>query len=656
MAVGVRRIAFLAIAIAVLLVAALAVATLSISASAMRSAVENDIRAATGLDLDVRGPIDVSFFPAGSIVFRDVRLKTDDAEQPALQVGALRADLRVMPLLFGEFRIASLTLDGAEIAVVRRPDGATNWAGIMRQLTRALKPGAARQADVSEIRIVRGELTYRDEAQAIVETLDALDLSLAWPSISKSFGATGQVTWKGRPVEVGLTLSDFLAFISGDKTGLKLRLAGQTFKTAFDGTISQAPDPIVEGTIAADTPSLRSVLRWIGRIPPIDQGLGSFALKAKARFTRSAISLSDVNLEIDGNVAEGVLSYSVEGRRTLQGTLAAEAVDLSPYLAGLRQARGARAWNRTPFQLDALSGMDIDMRLSAAKVTIGQTLMGRAALAANLNAGNLTLSIGEAQIFGGVLKGSIGIAREDESARTRAQLQFTDVDLQACMDELLGLRRVTGKGALSLALDASGANMYALARSLSGSGLLTGQNGAFLGLDVEGLLRQLDRRPLSGLGRLQGGQTPYRTLNVAVRFDNGVATTEDVTVQGPNMRIRINGTASVPDREFDLKGVAALAGEAANAKAEPAFELPFVIQGSWDDPLILPVPEALIRRSPASAPLLDAIREKSTRDAVRSAIERLTGGAPKPAAEPAAQPAAPPPAPATPRPSDNAGQ
>ena len=56
------------------------------------------------------------------------------------------------------------------------------------------------------------------------------------------------------------------------------------------------------------------------------------------------------------------------------------------------------------------------------------------------------------------------------------------------------------------------------------------------------------------------------------------------------------------------------------------FELPFVVQGPWDDPLMLPDPEILIRRSGAAAPLLDAVRDRRAREAVRSAIERLTGG------------------------------
>jgi AsmA protein len=84
----------------------------------------------------------------------------------------------------------------------------------------------------------------------------------------------------------------------------------------------------------------------------------------------------------------------------------------------------------------------------------------------------------------------------------------------------------------------------------------------------------------------------------------------------------------VPSREYDLKGIASLVSA---ASAAPSFDLPFVVQGPWDDPLIFPDPESLIRRSPASAPLLDAVKDRKTRDAVRSVLERFTGGGQKPA-------------------------
>jgi len=71
------------------------------------------------------------------------------------------------------------------------------------------------------------------------------------------------------------------------------------------------------------------------------------------------------------------------------------------------------------------------------------------------------------------------------------------------------------------------------------------------------------------------------------------------------------------------RGVASLTSV---PNAPPGFDLAVRWQGPWDDPLIFPDPESLIRRSPASAPLLDAVKDRKTRDAVRSVLERFIGG------------------------------
>jgi AsmA protein len=145
------------------------------------------------------------------------------------------------------------------------------------------------------------------------------------------------------------------------------------------------------------------------------------------------------------------------------------------------------------------------------------------------------------------------------------------------------------------------------------------------------LLRRLERRPLSGTGDFRNGRTPFEKLLADFKITDGIANVETVSLEGSKVRLGLAGSASIPARDFDLRGVASLAVASA-ADAPPAFELPFVVQGSWDDPILLPDTQALIQRSPAASPLLNAVRSRNTRDTVRSAIERLTGGAVSPPA------------------------
>jgi AsmA protein len=608
----------------------LAIATLGLMASswlvdraAVRQAVEAQVRATTGLDLVVNGGIDVSIFPYSRVALHDVTLKGANADENALYVNVLTANLRLLPLLLQRVDIADVNLSEPRINVTRGADGLTNWAPVLERMAQSMKPGSGHTLSFSEILIEDGVLNYRDERRGIGETITDLDISLAWPSISRSFAATGQFDWRDERVDGSVSIADLAAALSGERSGLKARMTSAPVKFAFDGAFANRASLMMDGIATADSPSLRNVLRWTGQSVPANGSFGRFALKARANVVADAIALTNVNIELDGNVAEGVLTINSGDRRTLQGTLAADALDLTPYVQTIRLlASGTRDWNRQIFDLHDLADTDLDLRLSAAKVKIGGSKLGRTAIGANLRAGKLAVSVGEAQIFGGIARGSFGLESIDDVANVKTQFQLKDIDLDAATVEVFGSGRLTGRGNIDVALDATGGNAFELAQSLDGTATLDGRDGAITGFNVEQLLKRLERRPLSGTGNFRSGTTPFSKLTVAVRFNDGVANADDIVIEGPATRLTLNGTASVPGRDYDLKGVASLVS---TGDAAPGFQLPFVVQGPWDDPLIFPDSDILIRRSPASAPLLDSLKDRKTRDAVRAVIERFTG-------------------------------
>ena len=630
-AAGFKRLGFVLLAAIAVGAGVFTAASFLISAASVRTQVMSEIRAVTGLNPILRGAATVSLFPTGSVSFDDVVL--GDAAHPALTAERLTARLRFFPLLIGRVEIADVALDHPAIAIDLDGDGGSNWSGLIGALARSQNTGAARVAAFSEMRINNGTLVVRNEAQKVFETLDIVQLSLAWPSISKSFGATGRVIWNAEPLDLTVTLGDFSAALAGARTGLKLRVAGGQMKAAFEGAVSVRPTVKVEGTFAADAASLRDALAWLGQKPLPGGGFGHFAIKAQTNVMGNSIGLNNVNVELDGNTAEGVLTFATDGRQTMQGTLAADTLDLTPYVSTVRLlTANQRGWNDTRITLDGLSGIDLDLRLSAAKVVLANAKIGRTAIGANLHDGKLAITIGEAQAYGGVIKGSLALANFDSGVDVKSQLHFSDVDLEACLGQLFGLHRLEGKGDVSFAVEGSGNSVLAVTHTLNGTANLIGTKGALAGLNVEQLLRRLERRPLSGGGEFRTGRTPFDKITVALKINKGTVSVEDVQIDGSAVRLALAGSASIPERDLDLKGTAALVSTAKPGAAP--FELPFIVQGSWDDPIMLPDPEALIRRSGAAAPLLNAVRERRARDGAtgNSVIDRILG---VPAAPPA---------------------
>ncbi len=631
-AIGLKRLGIAVAAIVVAGFGALIGLSMLIPTDTVRDAVQAEIRAVTGLDPVLRGNASVSLFPSGTVSFDNVSLGDNRAGTPALVAEQVVARLRFLPFLVGRIQIADVSLVRPTIAVTFASDGTSNWSRHIEMLAGSLKSGAGRLASFSEIRIGDGTVIVRDEANRLAAVLTNVEFALAWPSISRSFAATGRFTWRNETVDATISLSDFVAALSGERSGLKIRFAGAPLKFAFDGTISHGPALKLEGTLAADAASLRETLRWAGHQAPPGGGFGRFALKAQANVSGSNVALSAVNIELDGNAGEGALSFAGDGRKTLQGTLAAESVDLTHYISTVRLLTGSeRDWNRQPIALEGLDGLDVDLRLSAAHVTIAHVKLGRTALAANLRGGHLTVAVGESQAFGGIVKGTFGFAKATVGADMKAQLQFTEVDLEQCLGEMFGMRRLAGKGTFGFTLDSKGSSVLELTQGLNGNANLVSRKGAITGFNVEQMLRRLERNPLSGRGDLRSGRTPYDLITVQLKIAQGVAHVQDVRVEGPAVRLQMGGSASIPNRDFDLKGTAALLSNAGGV-VTPAFELPFFVRGPWDDPLYLPDAQILINRSGAAAPLLDAVRSRL----------RL------PSSDPAPAEAAPPAAPAPP--------
>jgi AsmA protein len=296
-AIGLKRMGYALLAVLAVGVGVYVAAGYLVSADAVRRQVLSEIRAVTGLNPILGGAATVSLFPTGSVSFADVVL--GDTKRPALTAERLTARLRFFPLLSGRVEISDIALERPIIAIDTEPNGKTNWSGLIEALTRSQTKDGPRIAAFSEMRINDGTVVVHDPAHKVDEMLRGVEFSLAWPAISKSFGATGRFVWHDEPLDVTMTLADFPAALAGNRSGLKLRIAGHPMKAAFEGGISVLPTFKIDGTLAADTTSMRNALVWAGQKPLPGGGFGHFAIKAQANVMGGTIGLNNVNVELD---------------------------------------------------------------------------------------------------------------------------------------------------------------------------------------------------------------------------------------------------------------------------------------------------------------------------------------------------------------------
>lgn len=606
-----RYIAIAALGLGLTLIAAMAAPGL-LPSERLRVDAIAALRAETGIEPGVGGEVTLALLPWPSASLSDVSIEA--SESARLTIPRVHVALELLPLLTGRFVAGRIDLVRPHLAL-------SEVQPVLPALPDLMVNGSGR----ARFRVIDGSIlaTGRDSLAVQIAKING---SIDWRA-GRDFAANGSFVWLGVPLDFALDIDDMAALGRGERSDMLLTLAGEPVDFAFQGEAVLGADPAADGNLRVSTASLRRSLDWIGYPAPTKDGFGAFALRSKVEASSDGAALSEMRADIDGNRSEGGLTVKIErGRLLLQGTFASDAIDLSPYGKLALSEPSGNVWSRQPIDLEPLATLDADLRFSATKARVGDTTVQHMAASAVLKGGKLTLAVGDAEAWGGSFQASATLAPMAGSggADVRVQLAGTDVALGPALGDLFRLTRLDGTGAFEIALGGAGGSVADIMSHLGGSVSVTAEKGAVLGVDVPRILSRLERRPLSGSGAIRGGRTDFDTLDAQAVVAGGVAKIDLLTLDSASVRIEVNGLVSIAERDLDLAGTASLVRPASANGATPAagFDLPFVVQGSWESPLLLPDPQALIRRSGAARPLLGVAHEP---DAASAAAPVPTG-------------------------------
>ena len=510
-----RRLIIGIVVLVVLLVGAAFAVPLFIPTETVRSELIARIEQATGRQARIDGPISISLIPTVHVSAGGIGLSGVAGSGEALKVGSVSFGVSLLPLISGRVAINSVTIVKPELVYEIDQSGRSNWqaaAAPAAQTAAGAQPKsmedliASSEAEqtatqetlatldrigIGKLTISDGTLTYRDRRNGRVETVTAMNLTLAAPELARGASLDGSFTWDGKQETVALKLGarpdpTKLAALPVDLT-LSDDLATITAKgTALDG------DTLFGGTVTAKGGSLANLAGRFGASLPAAPAYGAFDLSATFTATSARTTLDHFAVTLGGVAFDGQAVIATDRPRPGIGLrLAAGSIDADAFVAPAGAGGGGKSGGgkggaaaETPIDLSALGAVDANVSFTAQAVKVGSVALEGLGLDAKLVDGTLQATISKVTVNGAPGSGNLTVAAKGGTPQISGAVKMTGLDVAGVL-ALAGVSTpVAGRGSVDVAFKTSGATTSALAANLDGSGSLSLADGKVTGLNL----------------------------------------------------------------------------------------------------------------------------------------------------------------------------
>jgi AsmA protein len=404
----------------------------------------------------------------------------------------------------------------------------------------------------------------------------------------------GQVSGKGSFALRGQRLSFETSLVPpADKAAQlwlsKLVLKGALVDATFDGSIDVAGDLKVQGYAELNAANLRRIVRWFGPPLPVSDGLNAVSLKGQLSWARGTVTVEKAKVSVDGSEAAGTLGFTYTGERpAIDGTLAFNTLDLTPYFEALRSQsyvfdRHTWTWSAFDFSFPILSYFDADLRLSAAALAFKGAPVGRSAASIAVRSGKLIANIVELELPMGTASGRLTADVSDFPPRYALRGKIDNFEPAPAATWLTGLPLLSGRSVLKLDLKTTGQTPTEVLKGLAGTVGLSLAEGGKLGLDLRAI--RAGAETVANPSQLVKGATGIDALEARAKLVDGLLVAEHVQARAAGHSISASGSANLLDRTLDVR---LLVQPAPGEKAPPseAGSAGLILNGPWALPSV----------------------------------------------------------------------
>lgn len=364
--------------------------------------------------------------------------------------------------------------------------------------------------------------------------------------------------------------------------------------------------------------------------------------KAEVRLNGSVIQINGLSGVFGDGAFNGWASVDIASKPLVK-------LDLDFHRLNVAMAKSAPGsakapWSNATIDVTGLNYVDAQARISAAQLNLGDTQFAPAAIEANLASGVLKLRVANLATYGGQANGDLTIDASTAAPSYVLQTDLVGVRALPLLQGTADFDKLDGKMQAKIAVRSTGNSQRAIMSNMSGTVFALFQDGQIRGLNVAQMIRSLTASTLSGWQENKEQATDLTQLSASFKIDKGQATTYDLNLVGPLVKVTGVGTIDLGTKQmgFRVEPKLVMTTEGQGRASDPVgFGIPVIIDGPWSEPRIYPEMSGILENpDQAYAKLREMGKGLFGKDGagLGAAIGGLLSGIQQPGAQPGQQP------------------
>jgi AsmA protein len=516
----------------------------------LTSAIQDRVERETGYRLTIAGSTKIGLWPSLNVTLHDITLQDpkDRDTSNRLKVGSIQADMTLSSVWSGHPQITELVITRP---VLHHP--------LLRERERAPNPSArpansSGGTDASDLAIDR--VTIVDGTVVMFNLRDRVENRI-----------------EGINAEV---------LIGGDrKINVSGTAHGSEHPLKFDIKATAPPAPMERQNI------------------PIEFSLDASGLsqapvsgKAEVRLNGAVVMINGLTGTLGDGAFNGWASVDLSSKPLVKVDLDFQRLGVPMSKApATSEPQASTPWSNATIDLTGLNYVDAQVRVSAAELNIGDVHFAPVAIDTAIAAGVLRTSFSNLGVYGGQASGQLIIDVSSGSPGYALTSDLVGVRALPLLRSTADFDKLDGKMQAKMALRSAGNSQRAVMSNLGGTVFAVFQDGAIRGLNVAQMIRSLASGTLSGWQEGKEQTTDLTRLSASFRVDKGQATTTDLNLVGPLVKMTGAGTIDLAAKAVALRvePKLVLTTEGQGRASDPVgLGIPVVIDGPWAEPRIYP--------------------------------------------------------------------